>query len=291
MVVDHRAELAGNIGLRNNLDLRIPLQRRHEFPPVDLVVIAEGDGCGAFHHVFGIDPSDPSLKAFASPQTAGVVRVYLLFITYTYNVLLERGCGGCRRPLTRARSSAALSRICIECANALRPAPPTAIPGLHDVVAVWEYEPAMAQIIQAVKRGGRPDLLRSLAMPLCRKVRPYLQSSTIITWVPASPKGRRRRGFDQGRLLASAVASGLGVKAAPSLTRSGRAQFGSNRTARLEGPRLRIRPDWTHRPVSDQIILIDDVITTGASMAAAAECLGLLQPDATIIGAALAMKP
>ncbi len=156
---------------------------------------------------------------------------------------------------------------------------------------MWEYEPAMAGIIQAVKRGGRPDLLQSLAVPLARNTRPYLQSSTIITWVPASPKGRRRRGFDQGRLLANAVASELGVEAAPSLTRSGRAQFGSNRTARLEGPRLRIRPDWTHRPPSGQIVLIDDVITTGASMAAAAACLGLLHPDANLIGAALAMKP
>lgn len=159
------------------------------------------------------------------------------------------------------------------------------------VVAVWEYEPAMARIIQAVKRGGRPDLFQSLAVPLARNICPHLQSSTVITWVPASPRGRRRRGFDQGRLLSNAVASELGMKAVPSLARSGRAQFGNDRTARLEGPRLRIRSDWAQRQLSAQIILIDDVITTGASMAAAAACLGLDRPNTTIIGAALAMRP
>ncbi|NNF54167.1 MAG: ComF family protein [Acidimicrobiales bacterium] len=149
----------------------------------------------------------------------------------------------------------------------------------------------MAQIIHAVKRGGRPDLLQSLAIPLAFHLRPLVQSSPVITWVPASPKGRRHRGFDQGRLLAKYVARELDLRSAPSLARSGRAQFGSNRTTRLEGPRLRIRPDWAQQSSPEEIVLIDDVITTGASMAAAASCLELHHRDTSIIGAALAMKP
>lgn len=184
-----------------------------------------------------------------------------------------------------------LPGICGKCRLELSPAPPLSIPGIDQVIAVWEYDVAMARLIGAVKRGGRPDLLVSFATPLAAAIRPYRQTSTIITWVPASPRGRRRRGFDQGRILAEAVGTILNLSTSPSLRRSGRAQFGGNRSERLHGPRLRQRPDWARCAVTDQIILLDDVITTGASMATAAGVLRRNHPDVDVIAAAVAMKP
>ena len=97
----------------------------------------------------------------------------------------------------------------------------------------------------------------------------------VVTWVPAAPGSRRRRGYDQGRLLARALAVELGGRARPLLLRGpGRAQTGRNRAQRLAGPALRA-PLTPRGDPGHPVVLVDDVVTTGASMAAAVGALRL----------------
>ena len=89
----------------------------------------------------------------------------------------------------------------------------------------------------------------------------------VVTWVPTTAARRRARGFDQGRLLASAVARHLGLPCRPLLRRlPGPPQTGASRSARLAGPRLALR----RAQVPSGVLLVDDVVTTGATLATAA---------------------
>ncbi|MDH4075469.1 MAG: phosphoribosyltransferase family protein, partial [Acidimicrobiia bacterium] len=201
-----------------------------------------------------------------------------------------RHCPACRRP---ARS------ICGRCLSALPrwapvgewSAPRARELGLDGFAALFVYAPPVARVILAAKNGGRHDLLAVLGHALAHDLagRPDLMSGVVggdgirheiggrgvggidvVTWVPASRRQARRRGYDQGRELAGAVARPLGLRARPLLRRAGReAQAGRNRVDRLAGPSLLVRG----RCSPARVLLVDDVATTGASLARAAAVL------------------
>jgi predicted amidophosphoribosyltransferase len=93
----------------------------------------------------------------------------------------------------------------------------------------------------------------------------------VVTWAPTSDARRRSRGFDQGELVARHVARQLGVPCRRLLARSGPsvAQTGRSRIERLNGPEFVARPGLD----GQRVIVVDDVVTTGATMRSAAAAL------------------
>jgi competence protein ComFC len=93
----------------------------------------------------------------------------------------------------------------------------------------------------------------------------------VVTWAPTSSRRRRQRGFDQAQLVAEQVARQLGVRSRRLLEREADhpAQTGRGRVERLQGPSFRSRPDVAGR----RVLVIDDVVTTGATLRSAAESL------------------
>jgi len=129
-------------------------------------------------------------------------------------------------------------------------------------------------------------VLRVLGAQLGRL--PLVDSADIITWVPASVAGRRRRGYDQGRILARALARQLNVPVRPLLRRAaGQSQAGKNRLQRIQGPVFRAA---TAAPKT--VLLVDDVVATGASLSAAAVALRGAGADFVIgVAAAASVRP
>lgn len=191
---------------------------------------------------------------------------------------LVRRCPGCGEP---ARL------VCGRCRERLAswpgggPAPPAAA-GLDAFTALLAYDEAARPLVLAAKNRGRRDLLAAFGAALAEAgPRAGVEA---VTWVPASRHRRRRRGYDQGRVLARAAARELGVPAVALLARVGdEAQAGRNRAERLAGPGLR-----PIRPSPRSVLLIDDVATTGASLARAGEALrqaGALWVQAGVVAA------
>ncbi len=139
--------------------------------------------------------------------------------------------------------------------------------------AVWYYKDGPRDSIRRYKFSGRrcyaPAYARLLAMKLHKE---DLTDYDIITWVPVAPKRRRERGYDQVAILATALCRELGRKANRTLRKirntppqSGIADA-SHRRANVLGA---YRPVKKKQIRDKRILLLDDVITTGAT---ASEC-------------------
>lgn len=162
--------------------------------------------------------------------------------------------------------------LCHACRFAFATEAMLELPG--GVLAALPYEGAARRAILALKFRNRRSMAGHLGRLMARQLLARRAASTaaihLVTWAPTSRARARRRGYDQAELLARSVAAELGVPCRRLLYRShGAPQSGRTRRQRLDAPAFRTRP----RPTSLGVLVVDDVVTTGATLRAAGESL------------------
>lgn len=200
-----------------------------------------------------------------------------------WDLLVGAACAGCGAPgrpwCPACRSALAAAPVSPRRAEVL-PAPP----GLPATWAAGWYDGPVRTALLAYKERGRRQLAGPLGALLAGSLgRAATHASAVTVGIPASPAGRRDRRYDHVGLLVRAAAA-RGAPPAAGLLRWSRrtddqAGLGAHARARNRDHALVARPC-----AGVPVVIADDIVTTGATLAEAARALQAA--GAHVLGAA-----
>ncbi len=182
--------------------------------------------------------------------------------------------------------------ICNKCAKTV-PEPP---PNRHGeffsrCVSVMPYDDTVRSSVLHMKLDPMVAYCETYGRMIAARVREELKDKfDLVSWIPTSPLHRVKRGFDQGEMMAQTVAAELGLPVRKLLKRRlfSRAQSSIPDAARRRANVLNAFYTVKDPAIDGEcILLIDDVITTGATLSECSRVLRLTGAS-KIVGATFA---
>ncbi len=159
--------------------------------------------------------------------------------------------------------------FCAVCAGMVEPEPEVEFDGLERTVAVWVYQGPVAVAIRRLKYRGSLDVARPLGVAL-RALTSGMPADIVVP-MPLSHRRLLERGYNQAREMVRGHPGPVVVRALRRLD-DGPSQVGQSKLERMKNLEGAFVAD--HRRVAGRrVLLVDDVVTTGATAQAAAVAL------------------
>ena len=170
--------------------------------------------------------------------------------------------------------------LCIGCRAALhRLAPEPVILGGVGVWAPVAYSGPARDLVGALKFRGAMRVADAMAAQMVANAPPEFLDGGVAVPVPLHPKRRRSRAYNQAAVLADTLASRAGIEVVDCLVRAGPSvtQMGRARNERMAGPVGSIEVVTCGAAAAQvaphRVLLVDDVVTTGATLAGCRDAL------------------
>lgn len=151
-------------------------------------------------------------------------------------------------------------------------------PAYHRARAAVRYDEVARKLVQALKYSDRLDLAPTMGRWMARAGRDLLQDADALVPVPLHWRRLWSRRFNQSALLAKAITQAAGVPIADTALKRVKAtvqQVGLSQTERAQNVQgaFRVPPEGKADVVGRRLVLIDDVLTSGATSDACARAL------------------
>jgi predicted amidophosphoribosyltransferase len=151
-------------------------------------------------------------------------------------------------------------------------------------------------MVLGLKHGDRQEIARPAALWMARAARDILKPNMLIVPIPLHWIRMLKRRYNQSAVLALALAEEVELSCCPDVlqrTKSTPSLEGMGKDARFSVLRgaISVHPKRKHRVVGRPVLLIDDVMTSGATFAAATQaCLGAGASDVSVLSLARVAK-
>ncbi len=176
--------------------------------------------------------------------------------------------------------------LCADCIGNFKWPKPTKIPW---ITSLWNYrDPNVERMVRHIKNLPNGRIACIIAGLFSERIlnRPENPESWVVTSLPISRKRFRERGYNQSELLAKPIAQTFGFPYLPDVltkarhtAKQGTSKTKEDRLANVVGAFTVRKPELI---LNKNVILIDDVTTTGATLSEARKAL-LLSGAARVI--------